>query len=99
MPTNHVDRIDIRHEFKKCSRSIIHQMITHFFADQHSEKSETVNVNELVDNYYSPGDVVQACMRSTTANDAAIYLHKHSDHALRLAVHMKEMTPRKKLLK
>lgn len=70
MTTNHPDqidpalirpgRIDFKQEFKLCSKSIIKDMIEHFF-----EKENNIDVTPLYDNVHSPADVVSACMSAT----------------------------------
>jgi ATP-dependent 26S proteasome regulatory subunit len=78
MTTNHPDRIDpalirpgrvdIKQEFKRCSRLIIKDMIKHFFVNE-----SHIDVTQLRDYVHSPADVVSACV---TAKDgqAAVQL-------------------------
>ncbi|CAF3660239.1 unnamed protein product [Adineta steineri] len=53
-------RIDIKLEFKKCTKSISKE-ITEFFFD----KTNLVDISQLHDNVHSPANIISACMSST----------------------------------
>ena len=72
MTTNHPElidpallrpgRIDIKQEFKRCTTSIIKEMIEFFF-NQESD----IDVSQLHDYVSSPADIISACMSTTDA--------------------------------
>jgi SpoVK/Ycf46/Vps4 family AAA+-type ATPase len=78
MTTNHPEqidpallrpgRIDIKHEFKRCTKSIIKEMIEFFF-NQESQ----IDVSQLHDYVYSPADIMSACM-STSNGKSTVQL-------------------------
>jgi ATP-dependent 26S proteasome regulatory subunit len=78
MTTNHPEqidpallrpgRVDIKHEFKRCTKPIIKEMIEFFF-NQESQ----VDVSQLHDYAHSPADVIAACM-STSNGKSTVQL-------------------------
>lgn len=74
MTTNHPEqinpallrpgRIDIKQELKRCTKSIVKEMIEFFF-DQESH----IDVSQLHDYAYSPADVISACMSTTNGKN------------------------------
>jgi ATP-dependent 26S proteasome regulatory subunit len=78
MTTNHPEqidpallrpgRVDIKHEFKRCTKPIIKEIIEFFF-NQESQ----VDVSQLHDYAHSPADVIAACM-STSNGKSTVQL-------------------------
>ena len=61
-------RIDIKQEFKRCTTSIIKEMIEFFF----NEKDQ-IDISQLYDYVYSPADIISICM-STSNGKSAVQL-------------------------
>ncbi|CAF2031367.1 unnamed protein product [Rotaria magnacalcarata] len=78
MTTNHPEqidpallrpgRVDIRQEFKRCTKPIIKEMIEFFF-DQKSQ----IDVSQLHDYAYSPAEIISTCM-STSNGKSTVQL-------------------------
>ena len=58
-------RIDIKQEFKRCTVSIIKQMIEFFF----NEKDQ-IDVSQLHDYVYSPAEIISTCMSASNGKNA-----------------------------
>jgi ATP-dependent 26S proteasome regulatory subunit len=75
MTTNHPEqidpallrpgRVDIKQEFKRCTKPIIKEMIEFFF-NQESQ----IDASQLRDYAYSPAEIISVCMSTSTGKSA-----------------------------
>ena len=83
MTTNHPEqidpalirpgRVDIKQEFKRCSKPIIKEMIEFFF-----NQEIHVDVSQLQDYIYSPADIISACMSTSNGKSTVQLLAEQS---------------------
>ena len=58
-------RVDIKQEFKRCTTSIIKEMIEFYFNEK-----DHIDVSQLHDYVYSPADIISTCMAASNAKNA-----------------------------
>ncbi|CAF1349771.1 unnamed protein product [Adineta ricciae] len=83
MTTNHPEqidpallrpgRVDIKQEFKRCTKPIVKTIIEYFF-----EEENDIDVSQLADSVHSPAEVIAACMSSSDGKNAVQLLSEQA---------------------